>query len=80
MVSGGFEAGVYPHLYTEMVSQKPGYQANLVNKSFLAVKKASDYNKNKMRHDFTTCCYLAVVVKKLVFVGENGRFLLVALL
>lgn len=49
MVSGGFEAGVYPHLYTEMVSQKPGYQANLVNKSFLAVKKASDYNKNKMR-------------------------------
>lgn len=49
MVSGGFEAGVYPHLYTEMVSQKPGYQANLVNKSFLAVKKASGYNKNKMR-------------------------------
>lgn len=49
MVSGGFEAGVYPHLYTEMVSQKPGYQANLVNKSFLAVKKASNYNKNKMR-------------------------------
>lgn len=49
MVSSGFEAGVYPHLYTEMVSQKPGYQANLVNKSFLAVKKASDYNKNKMR-------------------------------
>lgn len=49
MMSGGFEAGVYPHLYTEMVSQKPGYQANLVNKSFLAVKKASDYNKNKMR-------------------------------
>lgn len=48
-MSGGFEAGVYPHLYTEMVSQKPGYQANLVNKSFLAVKKASDYNKNKMR-------------------------------
>lgn len=49
MVSGRFEAGVHPHLYTEMVSQKPGYQANLVNKSFLAVKKASDYNKNKMR-------------------------------
>lgn len=49
MVSGRLEAGVYPHLYTEMVSQKPGYQANLVNKSFLAVKKASDYNKNKMR-------------------------------
>lgn len=49
MVSSGFEAGVYPHLYTEMVSQKPGYQVNLVNKFFLAVKKASDYNKNKMR-------------------------------
>lgn len=49
MVSGGFEAGSILICTLKWSLKKPGYQVNLVNKSFLAVKKASDYNKNKMR-------------------------------